>query len=80
MMTTNKQTLPFLPGEGEETQLPLPLGEGGQRPGEGNTPLAPHLLTLARKLRTEQTDAVPEQLYHSLHSFTPTSLTQFLRL
>ena len=42
---------------------PLPLGEGGRRPGEGKraTPaLAPHLLALARKLRQEQTNA--EQL------------------
>ena len=42
---------------------PLPLGEGGRRPGEGKraTPaLDPHLLALVRKLRQEQTNA--EQL------------------
>jgi len=43
---------------------PLPMGEGGRRPGEGKTPLDPDLLELARKLRQEQTDA--EQLLWAL--------------
>ena len=46
------------------TNNPLPLGEDGRRPGEGKRYIDPHLLTLARKLRTEQTDA--EQLLWSL--------------
>ena len=43
---------------------PLPLGEGGRRPGEGKKSINPRLLTLARKLRKEQTDA--EQLLWQL--------------
>ena len=46
--------------EGELQNNPLPSGEGGRRPGEGKSPLNPTLRKLARKLRTEQTDA--EQL------------------
>ena len=48
MMTTNK------------SENPLPPGEGGRRPGEGKKYIDPHLLTLARHLRKEQTNA--EQL------------------
>ena len=43
---------------------PLPLGEGGRRPGERKKFIDPRLLTLARKLRKEQTDA--EQLLWQL--------------
>ena len=39
------------------TNNPLPLGEGGRRPGEGKKYIDPRLLTLARKLRKELTDA-----------------------
>ena len=46
--------------KGEGAHSPLPPGEGGRRPGEGKPPINPKLLTRARKLRTEQTDA--EQL------------------
>ena len=45
-------------------KTPLPLGEGGRRPGEGKKFIDPHLLTLARKLRKEQTNA--EQLLWQL--------------
>ena len=43
---------------------PLHPGEGGRRPCEGKKSIDPRLLTLARKLRKEQTDA--EQLLWSL--------------
>ena len=49
---------------------PLPLGEGGRRPGEGKKAkpaLTPHLLTLARKLRKEQTNA-EQLLWHLLRN------------
>lgn len=36
---------------------PLPLGEGDRRPGEGKKSIDQPLLTLARNLRKEQTDA-----------------------
>ena len=42
----------------------LPPGEGGRRPGEEKKPIDPHLLTLARNFRKEQTDA--EQLLRHL--------------
>ena len=45
-------------------ESPLPLGEGGRRSGEGKKSIDPRLLTLARKLRKEQTGA--EQLLWSL--------------
>jgi adenine-specific DNA-methyltransferase len=44
--------------------FPLPLGEGGRRPGEGKQSLAPDLLAFARHLRKEQTDA--EQILWAL--------------
>jgi adenine-specific DNA-methyltransferase len=59
-------------GRGSEDN-PLPAGEGGRRPGEGDTgqrpneskkPLDPELLEFARQLRKQQTDA--EQLLWSL--------------
>ncbi len=40
-----------------EQEKPLPLGEGGRRPGEGKKSIDPRLLTLVRKLRKEQTNA-----------------------
>ena len=57
-------------GEGLNNN-PRPLGEGGpelvEGPGEGKTVVAPNLLKLARKLRTEQTDA-EQMLWHLLRS------------
>ena len=60
-----------LPAGEEPLSSPLPLGEGGpelvEGPGEGETALAPNLLKLARKLRTEQTDA-EQLLWHLLRN------------
>ena len=60
-----------LPEEDKDgVKNPLPLGEGGRRPGEGEKAkpaLAPHLLALARKLRKEQTNA-EQLLWHVLRN------------
>ena len=57
---------PLPEGEGLQNN-PRPLGEGGRRPGEGKQPLDSNLLKLARKLRTEQTDA-EQLLWHLLRN------------